>query len=298
MLTAEQIATRKTGFGGSDAAAACGLSRWQTPLGLYLEKRGEVEPNETNDLMDWGNRLEPAIRQAYSDATGRVVRLPRETLRHPRFPFMLCHPDGVTDDFRLFEAKNTRSGEEWGEPGTDQIPAPYLVQVQHNMAVTGLQVADVAVLVGGSDFRLYEVPADDEAQEIIVALEAELWGRIERGDPPPVRTNEDARLRFGRSSIAREVQAGPEALAAFDVLVGLKKHLASVEREIEEAEVVLKSTLGEYDTLVNGRKVLATWKAARPAERLDVAALRAAFPEIAAQFTRTGEPTRRLLLKG
>jgi hypothetical protein len=32
--------------------------------------------------------------------------------------------------------------------------------VQHYLAITAMPVADVAVLIGGSDFRIYEVPAD------------------------------------------------------------------------------------------------------------------------------------------
>ena len=43
------------------------------------------------------------------------------------------------------------------------------------MAVTGFVVADVAVLIGGSDFRLYEVPADAELQQMLVDAEAEFW---------------------------------------------------------------------------------------------------------------------------
>ena len=86
-LTAEQLATRSTGLGGSDAAVACGVSRWKTPYQLYLEKRGEVPPIEQTEPMRWGHLLEPLVRQEYSERTGRVVRLPSDTLRHPEHTF-------------------------------------------------------------------------------------------------------------------------------------------------------------------------------------------------------------------
>ena len=46
-MTPEQrqawLAERRTGIGGSDAAAACGLSKYKTRLELWLDKRGELE---------------------------------------------------------------------------------------------------------------------------------------------------------------------------------------------------------------------------------------------------------------
>lgn len=298
-LTAEQVDARRTGFGGSDAAAACGISRWKSPLALYMEKRGESPAFEGNERTKWGEALEPVIRQEYAERTGRIVRLPVETLRHAKHGFMLCHPDGVTEDGRLFEAKNTRHPEGWGEPGTDEVPQEHLIQVQHNMAVTGLPVADVVVLIGGSDFRIYEVPADPETQDLIASLERELWSSIERGVPPAPRTREDAALLFGGRSVERKVHAGQDIEAACETLRKLRSHAETIEQEIEAAEVAIKAAMGEADTLMDGagRRVLATWKAAKGACRLDGAALLAAHPEIHGQFTRIGAPTRRFLLK-
>lgn len=184
---------RREGLGGSDAAAALGLSPWKQPLELYLEKCGELpESAEENERMLWGKLLEPVIRQRYSELTGRTVRLsagkayPQTdiTLRHERFPWMFAHPDGITDDGRLFEAKTTGSAEGWGEPGTDQVPQPYLIQVQHYLIVTKLPVADIAVLIGGQRYRQYEVPADRELQELILDGEQEFWQRIVDRRPP------------------------------------------------------------------------------------------------------------------
>lgn len=297
MLTSEQIDARRSGVGGSDAAAVCGLSRWRTPLQVYLEKRGEVPGFEGNEFTRWGEALEPAIRQAYSDATGRIVRLPKETLRHPRHGFILCHPDGVTDDGRLFEAKNTRSGEGWGEPGTDDLPIEYLVQVQHNMLVMGLAVADVAVLIAGSDFRIYEVPADAELHAMLIDREARFWEQVERAVPPDPKSAADVLALYGRASQDLRKQADPAVLAHLTTLAEIKASAKFYESEIERHETAIKAFLAEADTLVNGREVLATWKASKPAERFDTAAFRASHPDLATAFTKVGEPTRRFLLK-
>ena len=145
------LKSRATGIGGSDAAAILGLSRWKSPFQVYQEKRGEAAQTPDNASMRWGRYLEPVVRQAYADDTGRAVRLPDGLVRHQQHTFMIANLDGVTDDGRVVEIKTARTSQGWGEPGSDQVPQEYLLQAQHHMAVTGLVVADVAVLIGGSD---------------------------------------------------------------------------------------------------------------------------------------------------
>lgn len=183
-LTASQLEARSRGIGGSDAAVALGLSPWKTALELWREKRGEGEPVPETEPMRWGTLLEPVIRQEYANRTGRVVRVPTDTLTHASLPFILANVDGVTDDRRLFEAKTARSAQGWGEPGTDAIPQPYLIQVQHYLLVLGYEVADVAVLIGGSEYRQYEVTADAELQEMLIEGEADFWRHVESGQAP------------------------------------------------------------------------------------------------------------------
>lgn len=259
-LTDEQILTRRNGIGGSDAAAACGLSRWRTPLDVYLEKRGEAPAFEGNEFTKWGVYLEPAIRQEYANQTGRPVRLPEGTVVHPVHDFMLCHPDGVTDDGRLFEAKNTRFGDGWGEPGTDQIPVEYLMQVQHSMLVTGLVVADVAVLIGGCDFRIYTVAADADLHALLIKCERELWGRIKAGMPPNPQTVNDLVTLYGPTSETRKVEASPEIVQLLATLNLARAQNAEMAEQVARAEFQIKAAMGPADTLVHAGQTLATWK--------------------------------------
>ena len=82
MTYEEWKAARMKGIGGSDAAAAIGVSRWKSPLQLYLEKSGEIEQPEAGEAAYWGNVLEAVVadeftklivtQQAYS-ANTRVI---------------------------------------------------------------------------------------------------------------------------------------------------------------------------------------------------------------------------------
>lgn len=291
------LAERRTGIGGSDVAGILGLSRWTTPLAVYLDKIGQAPESDDNAPMKWGRYLEPVIRQAYSDETGRTVRT-MDMIRHPVREFMLANIDGFTDDGRLLEVKTARTAEGWGEVGTDEIPTPYMLQVQHYLEVTGFEFADVAVLIGGSDFRIYEVGVDPELIHLIVEAEAEFWRRVLERDPPPPVTVSDAIARWGRASRAEAVEAGEDAQRAIRELRDVKAQRADLDEREERAKAEIMRTLGDRDTLVGpDGKPLATWKAQAGAKRLDLAALKERLPSVYDDFVRAGEPVRRFLLK-
>lgn len=299
---AEWLEARRTGIGGSDVAPILGLSKWATPLSVYMQKRGELGEQAENDAMRWGRYLEPVVRQAYADQTGYEVRVLPEMIRHPVHDFMVANLDGFVAPAhaprRVFEAKTARTAEGWGEPGTDQIPQPYLLQVQHYLAVTGFVVADVAVLIGGSDFRLYEVPEDRELQEMLVDAEADFWSRVQRGEPPEPVTAADAIARWGRSSRSDMVMADETVMQALQTIRSARESIQAAEALEDAAKAVVMRALGDADTLVDAAgRTLCTWRAAAAPQRLDAAALKAAHPDLCAQFLKAGEPTRRFLVK-
>ena len=51
-------------IGGSEAAAAIGLSRYKSQLRLYLEKIGEVEREPAGEAAYWGNILEESFHSS------------------------------------------------------------------------------------------------------------------------------------------------------------------------------------------------------------------------------------------
>jgi putative phage-type endonuclease len=294
---AKWLEDRRSGIGGSDVAAVCGVSKWKTPYALWQDKRGELPPSPDNEAMLWGRVLEPVIRQQYAERTGRIVRVPDGIIRSPRHDFMIANPDGLTDDRRLFEAKTARSAHGWGEEGSDEVPTDYMLQVQHYMAVLDCEVADVAVLIGGSDFRIYEVPADAELQALIIEAEAEFWQRVIDGNPPDPLSFADMQARYGRASIDGQVEATATAIDAIAKLRGIAATKATLNAEEEEAKAEIMALLGERDTLVCNGKPLVTWKAAKPSMRFDSSAFKDKHPDLYSQFIKAGESSRRFLLK-
>lgn len=250
-----------------------------------------------NNAMKWGRVLEPVIKQEYAEATGRTVLQPADMLRHAQHGFMVANLDGFTEDRRIVEIKTARTDRDWGEPGSDQVPQEYLLQVQHYMIVTGFQVADVAVLIGGSDFRLYEVPADRELQDMMIAAEADFWRRVQAGDPPEPASLKDAQEKYGRASRAEAVEADAVIAGYLDGLAKLSAQIEDLQAQADERKAKVMAYMAERDTLTIAGRIAVTWKQQAGARRFDSTAFKAAHPALYDQFLKQGEPSRRFLLK-
>lgn len=299
MERTQWLEERRKGIGGSDVAAIMGMSPWKTAFSVYQEKRREVEDWGGNSLTDWGKRMEPAIRQWYSDQTGREVRLPDKIMYHPDYPFMFASLDGLTDDRRIVEIKTARSGKKWGEPGTNQIPDYYMLQCQHYMLVTGFAVTDVPVSIAGSPPVMYEVPADKDLQDLIVEAETEFWACVENGTPPAPVTYADAVARFGRIKAEGVVLASQEELDACAALLAVryaKDELAAKEDELKGKIII---SLGEHgDTLVNAEgNALVTYKMTAGRKMFDAKSFEKENPDVYQKYIKVSEPQRRFLLK-
>ncbi len=258
---------RRSGIGGSDAAAILGISRWRTPLDVWLDKRGEGPPDVDTEPMRWGRDLEDVIANRYAQDTGRRLEKPAGIMRHPVLPFVIGTPDRLVVDEPLgLEIKTSRSADEWGAQNTDLLPSEYLVQCAHYMAVTGRASWDVAVLIAGSDYRTYTVARDPEFEEAVLSRLAEWWDRhVVSGEQPPLDGSEGARRWLSRKfphEAAAMMPAPPIATELAGRLHEARVALEAWEAVKGECENKLKAMIGEAEGL-DGRTWKATWKTVR-----------------------------------
>lgn len=186
---------RKQGIGASDAAAAVGISPYQSPLELWLIKTGrdsdmpKPNPDDESSPMYWGNILEPIVAQHYTKRTGNKVRKVNAVLQHPDTDkhWMLANLDYTVthnSDVQILECKTAG---EWGaKHWRDGVPEYVQCQVQHQLAVTGKQAADVCVLLCGQEIKIYRIERDEALIEKLIALERQFWHCVETDTPPPV----------------------------------------------------------------------------------------------------------------
>lgn len=289
------LANRRKGIGGSDAAAVLGLSKWKTAYDVFLDKTGQAEPTPDNDAMLWGRLLEPVIRQQYADRTGREVAMP-EMLTMADKPYIVANVDGLCSD-RVLEIKTARTSKDWGEEGTDEVPMQYFLQCQHYLMVTGKPVADVAVLIGSADFRIYTVEANEKLFGVMQTAYAEFWNNhVLTGTPPEAVSYADAVARF-KVSNGQSIEATPEIVAAIDALADASERVKEAEKLEEDLKGKIMTFMGENETLTVDGLTRVSWKTAKAAERFDSKAFKAAHPDLAAEFTKPGAPSRRFLVK-
>ena len=173
--SAEWLEIRKTGITGSDVAAIVGVSKWTSALACWAKKLGKIDDELTqSEPMYWGTTLEPIIRNHFIKTTGWQVQ-EVGTYAHQDRPWQLANPDGIivkdTGELALLEIKTARFEDDWIVPAENTlgsasgVPRHYRTQVQHYLDVFDLPEAYVAVLFGGSKFRIFHVPADAFEQE-------------------------------------------------------------------------------------------------------------------------------------
>lgn len=210
-------ALRGAGIGASEAAAALGLDPWRSPLSLWLEKRGELPGWGGNERSYWGLALEEPIAQRFAEHTGLVVRRADVLLAHPDHPWMRATPDrwffGHVGDPGVLELKCTDSRNE-GEWEDDNVPDHYYIQVQWQLAVTGLRRAWIAVLIGGNTFRCVEIVRDDELIADLISAGQRFWESVVAGTEPPAdgaaSTTDALKERYPSAEEGRTIELGDE----------------------------------------------------------------------------------------
>ena len=296
----EWLERRKEGIGGSDAAVVCGVSRYKSPVELWMEKTGQLPAQEAGEAAYWGHQLEELVRTEFTKRTGIEVEHRMELLRSDEHPFMQANLDGTGVHPELgpciFEAK-TASAFKAGE-WEDGIPDEYFLQVQHYMAVTGYKGTYIAALIGGNTFRWKFISRDEGLIAMLVQLEADFWQHVQNETPPPLDgSNASARFlaeRFPNSMSNSRIELPNQAEHLIHQYDEASQQIKLLTERKQEAENLLKEMLGSHETGTTGDH-LVTWKNVVQ-ERLDTKTLKAEHPTL---YKKYANPTscRRFTIK-
>jgi hypothetical protein len=128
--------------------------------------------------MEWGTRLEPVLRAAYEEETGRRVYSPEDASRQRTHwaedGIRYAHIDGLVEGDGLWEGKVPfQTWRNWH----DGPPVYVLAQIQHYLDITDEPWCDVSALASGLDpiFKTWRIDSDPEAQESIRAALDRFW---------------------------------------------------------------------------------------------------------------------------
>jgi putative phage-type endonuclease len=259
------LAARLGGVGASESAALFGLSPWHSRFSLWAEKTGLAPPVELDEeWLEWGLLLEEPIAQRYARRTERRIWKAGEyaIAQHPRLPFMRATPDRWVieapdrDTRGVLQIKNSgafKAGDWYGG-----VPDFIQAQVQHELAVTGFTWGSVAVLIGGTEFRYFDL---ERNEDYIAELEhacTDFWGTVERREQPPVdrtKATEAALKRLHPLDDGSAVHLGAEIAELYDELRIAKGFLKEMEWAERGLQNEIRAAMGEstFGLLPDGR---------------------------------------------
>jgi putative phage-type endonuclease len=300
------LEVRKSGIGGSDAAAAVGLSPYMSPLELWLVKtnRGSSLPqpdsDDTSEPVYWGQLLEPIVAASYTKQTGNKVRRVNAVLQHSSIPWMLANIDREVvgmPDVQILECKT--AGEFGARLWRDGVPEYVMLQVQHQLGVTGKQAADVAVLLCGQKLEVHRIQRDDALIARLIELEAAFWRYVETDTPPPADGSESAdralRCLYPGTGGTVDFSDDRHLSSVFADLVAVRADIE--QRETQEAVLkqTIQSAMREADRALFDTGSV-SFKRSKDGSGVDLKRLLADHPEFATQYALTKPGSRRFLV--
>ena len=303
------LAIRRSGIGSSDAAAALGLNPYKSRLELWMEKTGRlsgnIEPSHDDKLtspLHWGQVLEPIVADHYAQHTGNRVQRVNAILQHVDHPWMMANLDREvvgSDDVQILECKTT--GVHGARLWKRGVPEYVQLQVMHQLAVTGQQSADVAVLLGGHELQIHRIERDEAMIEQLIALERQFWEYVEKDTPPPADGTDSAdqalKALFPKDDGETVDFSQDDNLnQAFAELQHVRETLDTAKKEETRLRHRLQQAMGAATeaTFSTGR---ISWKQSQASTRLDGKALQKDHPELCANYLTSVPGSRRFVVR-
>lgn len=252
-ITEQQRIDRRNHIGSSDIAALFtdkdgkSLDPFKTAADVWVTKVYDLKDAKTTEAQSRGNRYEEALIRYVYDQTGSHIVTEPEKLHFvcEHYPFFAANLDGyIESDNIIVEAKTTNMGDEYGDPGTDQVPFRVNLQVHHQMLCTGWNTAYVATLramFGRLDESMYIIQRDERIIDAIVKKGTWFWYEcVLKKTPPPDSVAGDIELykRIIRTP-AKYAEVDPALIKKWERTKAAQNRLKNRVEQLQ-AEVLLQ----------------------------------------------------------
>lgn len=246
---------RKTGIGGSDAGAICGLNPYVSPMDVFYEKTREEVETYDNESMRLGRDLEEYVARRFMEETGLKVRRSNAMYQSEEYPFMLANVDRLISGENMGLECKTASAYNSDKWTGDSVPAHYEIQCHHYMAVTGAEAWYLAVLIMGREFKYKRIDRDEELIQNLITIEREFWEEhVLTGnmpDPDGSDISNEVINRYFPTAVKKSIPLPSylnEQLKRREEINRLTKKLEQEQNQIEQQ---IKIFMGEYEEAFN-----------------------------------------------
>lgn len=264
MTREEWLEHRRQTIGGSDAAAIVGLSKWATPLTVYMDKKGLTPEREDSIPMRIGRELEETVARLWMEETGKKCQRRNAILINPAYSFAHANVDRwVVGENAGVECKTTSEMNLKRFKG-GEFPENYYVQCVHYMMVTGADRWYLAVLVGNREFYTFVIERDEEEIAALMEQERAFYENylLPGVMPAPSGSAQDG-AALGTLYADEDDEADAVDLTdmrdCFEAYIAANAQKALCERIIDKAKQDIEARLGNASTgFCGGHKV--SWK--------------------------------------
>ena len=185
--TDEWLEARRSKIGASDAPVIMEVSPWKTPYQLWQEKVGLSTNNFVSPAMQNGIDKEPEARTAFMKKTDILV-FPRVVF-HERYDWMMASLDGMDPEGKHIVEIKTVNADDHALAESGKIPEKYFPQLQHQLEVTGLDMAYYFSYHKGEGI-IVEVGRDDKYIEQMVDEEKKFYTCMQDFIAPKMTTKD------------------------------------------------------------------------------------------------------------
>ena len=182
---------RKCGITGTDAGAILGVNPYRSAFQVYHDKISDSIEDIDNEAMRQGRDLEEYVAQRFTEATGLKVRRANAIYQSETHPLLLADFDRLIVGQKAgLECKTVSpfSADKWAD---DKIPAYYMAQINHYLAVSGFDCWYIAALIFGKGLVIHKITTDKEILDSLIAEEEHFWKYNVMPEIPPAPTGSD-----------------------------------------------------------------------------------------------------------
>jgi len=292
----EWLSARNAGIGASEVAAILGDSKYDSPYSLWARKTGRAQPEPRTMLQRFGLAMEGLLAETFAEEHPEYEIRNTGLVRHCETPYWLATPDrellinGQHAGLLEFKTSNFGHHDDWGEPGTDEIPVAYALQCAWQMSVTGAPYVWVAALFDSIDYRSYLVTRDDD---VIAYLRQEVYGfwheHVLPRTPPAVDGHE------ATTQAMRRPPSRPSVEISLETARGLQAEYWAHKDAAEHHENLAAAAANQMRDLLDGAEIglvgdrkFVTNKMQAGRTGFDVKRFSADHPDLAAQYVTRG----------
>jgi len=190
--TNEWLEWRKKGVGASESAAILGVCPHNTPTDVFLDKTNRAQAFEGNMATQRGQDLEGKARAMYELIS--MEDMPPAVAVHPKYEILRASLDGLRSDRKKILEIKCPGAESHQMAKMGAVPPHYMIQIQHQLAVTGADSCDYfSYSYKDGSYALVEVFPDLELQAKIVIAALDFWNKHIIPDVAPPLTDRDVK---------------------------------------------------------------------------------------------------------